>query len=73
MEKIISVLFTLVVVLSATLVFSNGNNLITPSEPNFNVLIAQRGCCSHHGGVCGCGNNGHDQCCDGSTSPSCRC
>jgi len=30
------------------------------------------GCCSHHGGVCGC-SNGRDQCCDGSLSPSCTC
>jgi hypothetical protein len=32
----------------------------------------QRGCCSHHGGVCGC-SAGHTTCCDGSTSPSCQC
>lgn len=35
-------------------------------------LIAQRGCCSHHQGVCGC-SNGRDKCCDGSLSPSCTC
>lgn len=35
-------------------------------------LIAQRGCCSHHQGVCGC-NNGRDKCCDGTLSPSCTC
>lgn len=35
-------------------------------------LIAQRGCCSHHHGVCGC-SNGRDQCCDGVLSPSCTC
>ena len=34
--------------------------------------IAQRGCCSWHGGVCGC-SAGVVQCCDGSGSPSCRC
>jgi hypothetical protein len=33
---------------------------------------AQRGCCSHHGGVCGC-SNGRQACCDGTLSPSCRC
>jgi len=32
----------------------------------------QRGCCSHHGGVCGC-SGGRKKCCDGSLSPSCRC
>lgn len=31
-----------------------------------------QGCCSHHGGVCGCGGVAL-RCCDGSTSPSCGC
>lgn len=34
--------------------------------------LAGRGCCSHHGGVCGCGGT-RLQCCDGSLSPSCVC
>jgi hypothetical protein len=34
--------------------------------------LAQRGCCSHHGGVCGC-SGGRAACCDGSLSPSCGC
>ncbi|MCB0284383.1 MAG: hypothetical protein H6936_18170 [Burkholderiales bacterium] len=34
--------------------------------------IARRGCCSRHGGVCGC-SSGRITCCDGSTSPSCLC
>jgi len=32
----------------------------------------QSGCCSWHGGVCGC-SNGRKTCCDGSASPSCVC
>lgn len=28
---------------------------------SFNTVFARSGCCSHHGGVCGCG------CCDGSS------
>lgn len=32
----------------------------------------RRGCCSHHGGVCGCEGN-RVKCCDGSLSPSCKC
>lgn len=32
----------------------------------------QQGCCSYHGGVCGC-FGGSTQCCDGTQSPSCRC
>lgn len=32
----------------------------------------KRGCCSWHGGVCGC-KNGRAVCCDGSYSPTCGC
>jgi len=34
---------------------------------------ARRGCCSHHGGVCGCSSSGRLQCCDGTLSPTCGC
>lgn len=34
--------------------------------------LAQRGCCSWHGGVCGC-RGGRAVCCDGKLSPSCGC
>ena len=34
---------------------------------------AQRGCCSHHGGVAGCSENGRQVCRDGTLSPSCTC
>lgn len=36
------------------------------------LLEYGRGCCSHHGGVCGC-SNGRALCCDGTLSPSCGC
>jgi hypothetical protein len=32
----------------------------------------KRGCCSHHGGVCGCSGD-RQLCCDGQLSPSCMC
>ena len=32
----------------------------------------RRGCCSWHGGVCGC-KNGRALCCDGTLSPTCGC
>jgi len=32
----------------------------------------QRGCCSWHGGVCGC-SGGRKECCDGTLSPTCTC
>jgi len=41
-----------------------------PSSPNY--IEARRGCCSHHGGVCGC-SHGRNLCCDGELSPSCGC
>ena len=31
-----------------------------------------QGCCSWHGGECGC-QDGRDLCCDGTLSPSCTC
>ncbi len=34
--------------------------------------LAQRGCCSWHGGVCNC-KGGRVVCCDGKLSPSCGC
>lgn len=30
------------------------------------------GCCSRHGGVCGC-SGGRTKCCDGTLSPTCQC
>jgi hypothetical protein len=35
-------------------------------------VLAKRGCCSHHSGVCSC-SGGRVVCCDGSYSPSCGC
>lgn len=34
---------------------------------------AQRGCCSHHGGVAGCNSDGRQICNDGTLNPSCTC
>ena len=36
-------------------------------------VYAQRGCCSHHGGVSGSCRYGKQVCNDGTTSPSCTC
>lgn len=36
-------------------------------------VSAQRGCCSHHGGVAYCGSRGKYICNDGTTSPTCTC
>lgn len=37
-----------------------------------NSVLNKKGCCSRHGGVCGCKYN-KALCCDGSLSPSCGC
>jgi len=34
--------------------------------------LEHRGCCSHHGGVCGCKSD-RTVCCDGQLSPTCGC
>lgn len=36
------------------------------------VKLAKRGCCSWHGGVCGC-KEGRIVCCDATYSPTCKC
>jgi len=36
------------------------------------LLLAKRGCCSWHGGVCGC-QGGRVVCCDRTFSPTCTC
>lgn len=40
---------------------------------NVETAKAQRGCCSHHGGVAGCNEYGRTICNDGTPSPSCTC
>jgi hypothetical protein len=42
------------------------------STPKDEVQEARSGCCSHHGGVCGCGGT-NAACCDGTFSPTCGC
>lgn len=40
--------------------------------PDGSLAFAQRGCCSWHGGVCGC-YGWRVVCCDGTLSPTCTC
>jgi len=42
------------------------------AQPNDKQEVDKRGCCSWHGGVCGC-ENGRAKCCDGALSPTCGC
>ena len=47
-------------------------NLPCVAQPNDKTEVDKRGCCSWHGGVCGC-ENGRTKCCDGTLSPTCGC
>lgn len=72
----------LVMVAATTLAFFGLLEMAVAGEPASNerpahfVLCAtppeRQGCCSWHGGVCGC-QDGRDVCCDGNFSPSCTC
>ena len=53
---------------------SNLGILSTFDQPTTgSTILAKLGCCSHHGGVAGCNNNGSVKCTDGTTSPTCTC
>ena len=58
----------LVTVATSSFIISNDGNKVS-AQCN---IFYRRGCCSHHGGVCGCKSN-RALCCDGSLSPSCGC
>lgn len=57
------------------------NSKTLEKQQECNTLIAKdttlkelqkSGCCSYHGGVCGC-EGGRAKCCDGTLSPTCGC
>lgn len=56
------------VVKKVVLIFLMGMALLNPIG-----VMAQRGCCSWHGGVAGCDSSGKIICNDGTLSPSCTC
>ncbi|MFZ5770523.1 MAG: hypothetical protein ACOY4W_03765 [Thermodesulfobacteriota bacterium] len=45
---------------------------LNPGQPQNTLEPERRGCCSWHGGVCGC-EDGRALCCDGTLSPTCGC
>jgi hypothetical protein len=61
---------------SFNVAFAEEFQLYCQNKFNFFMIskdqIARRGCCSHHGGVCGCESKSI-VCCDGSHSPTCGC
>lgn len=48
------------------------SNLLCMFSSKISGTISKSGCCSWHGGVCGCSGS-RQQCCDGSLSPTCTC
>lgn len=48
------------------------NNKDGLAEMDIKKQLERSGCCSWHGGVCGC-SSGRVVCCDGKLSPSCGC
>ena len=65
--------FTLIFVFLSSFSFADENQCLQKQTTDSNQeQLAQQGCCSHHGGECGC-SGGRDVCCDGSYSPSCGC
>ena len=65
-------LLCIVVVALALLISPGGQSKKEIFSIGLPCVEAKSGCCSHHGGVCGCvGDN--IQCCDGTLSPSCTC
>lgn len=48
----------------------DANSIVATLDAKEN--LERRGCCSWHGGVCGC-SDGRVVCCDNTLSPSCGC
>lgn len=48
------------------------NPTLEPRSLKQSLILLRRGCCSWHGGVCGC-RGGRAVCCDNTLSPSCGC
>lgn len=65
MKKILFCVIGLLIVAGCVLAYNSFNGAAEQ-------CVAGRGCCSSHGGVCGC-QNGRSKCCDGTLSPSCQC
>ncbi len=84
--KRLSIVSVIILVIALFLSFGNvsdsisDNNQVVISKADFGTLnsnpvdieIQKRGCCSWHGGVCGC-SGGRVLCCDGTLSPTCTC
>lgn len=81
--KRLAIFFALILLFSSSALAANPTQ--PQDEPSLQCLepadlatildamqLAKSGCCSWHGGVCGC-VGGRAKCCDGTLSPSCGC
>jgi len=69
MMKGLFVVASVVILLGTAGFFTRPERTTMPSSTS---IVERRGCCSWHGGVCGC-SLGRVSCCDGTLSPSCTC
>jgi hypothetical protein len=70
--SVIIVNILLAILLSIAIAYAQSSPK-TSSQPE-TIIIEKSGCCSHHGGVCGCDDaTGRTACCDGTLSKSCQC
>jgi len=54
--------------------FINVNSSKAVGQCGIDSKAQRSGCCSRHGGVCGCNKTINKlKCCDGTSSPSCGC
>ncbi|MBI4412670.1 MAG: hypothetical protein HY541_09335 [Deltaproteobacteria bacterium] len=72
MKKIPILIFSFLIVSAISNADSANPNSINPETEMDTGPIAGSGCCSWHGGACGC-SLGQVVCCDGTYSPSCDC
>ncbi len=71
MKKLLLAVLSLLFVAGFSVFVFHSDKAFGQCSPN---SVERAGCCSHHGGVCGCNSYlGKLRCCDGTTSPSCGC
>ena len=67
--KKVFILSVLILFCSGIVLYFNSQNIKCASF----AIENKGGCCSGHGGVCGCTKYGKQRCCDGTLSKTCKC
>ena len=73
MKKIITMSILLLLLIGGQVFAADRGEENKKYSTGYFIPDMRRGCCSHHGGVCGCSVSGRTVCCDGTLSPSCGC